>query len=129
MKAAFIGGVLIAAALGACGNKDSAKGSGATNSSGDELPRQGACDARGKTNICIEYFGQPGSSTGITASGRSNCEQAGGTVLEKCPKEGALGRCISAEIRIQQTLMYVPLSKEKAEQLCKGMGDGKLGPP
>ncbi len=129
MNAGFIGGVLIAVALGACGKGDNAKGSGASNSSGDELPRQGACDARGKTNMCIEYFGQPGSTAGITASGRSNCEQAGGTVVDTCPKAGALGRCTSAEIRIQQTLMYVPLTKERAELICKGMGDGKLGPP
>lgn len=32
------------------------------------------------------------------------------------------------EIRIQQMLFYPPLTKEKAEQMCKGMGDGKLGP-
>jgi hypothetical protein len=125
MKAAVFGAILIA--LGACGKGDKAQG-GATNSAGDELPRQGGCDTRAKNNICVEYFGQPGGATGITSHGKSTCEQAGGTVVEKCVADGALGRCISQELRIQQMVLYAPLTKEKAEQMCKGMGDGKLGP-
>ena len=128
MKAGIISGIVIALALGACGKGDKGTASGAANADGDELPRQGGCDSRTKNNVCVEYFGQPGGATGITPNGKSTCEQAGGSVVEKCPTEGALGRCVSAEIRIQQMLLYAPMTKEKAEQMCKGMADGKLGP-
>lgn len=128
MKAGIIAGVLLSLALGACGKGENKAQSGAANAEGDELPRQGGCDTRTTNKLCVEYFGQPGGATGITPAGKSACDQAGGTVVEKCPTDGALGRCISAEIRIQQMLFYAPMTKEKAEQMCKGMADGKLGP-
>ncbi|MBL9014332.1 MAG: hypothetical protein JNL83_09150 [Myxococcales bacterium] len=126
--------VVLVVALGACGKGDKTdkadKGpsSGATNADGDELPRAGACDTRAKNNLCVEYFGQPGTAPGISENSKTNCVAAEGTVVDKCPTEGAFGRCISNEIRIQQMLVYAPMTKEKAEMYCKGMGDGKLGP-
>lgn len=126
---------MLVLAIAACGKGDGAgkadKGppSGATNADGDQLPRAGACDTRAKNNLCVEYFGQPGSAPGPTESAKTNCAAAEGTMIEKCPTEGAFGRCISNEIRIQQLLVYAPMTKEKAELYCKGMGDGKLGPP
>lgn len=125
---------MLVVALSACGKGDKAdkgdKGapSGATNADGDNLPRAGACDTRAKNNMCVEYFGQPGSAPGPTENTKSQCAAAEGTLVEKCPTEGAFGRCISNEIRIQQMLVYAPMTKEKAELYCKGMGDGKLGP-
>jgi hypothetical protein len=126
---------MVVLALAACGKGDksgsSDKGpsSGATNADGDELPRNGACDTRAKNQMCVDYFGQPGTEPGVKESVKKNCAAAEGTVLEKCPTDGAFGRCISNEIRIQQLLVYAPMTKEKAEMYCKGMGDGKLGPP
>ncbi len=125
MKLEILGGVVIALLVSACSKSEK---SGATNREGDVLPRQGGCDSRTKNNICVDYFGQPDGPKGITPSAKAACEQAGGTVVEMCSTEEALGRCISAEIRIQQMLFYPPLTKEKAEQMCGGMGNGKLGP-
>lgn len=120
--------IAVACALTACGNKKDKENTGAQNASGQSLPRQGGCDTRAANQMCVEYFGQPGDKPGITDSQKSTCEGNGGTVVEKCPTEGALGRCISNEIRIMQGLMYEPMTKEKADMMCKGMGDGKLGP-
>lgn len=128
MKVGVIGGVLIAVLSGACSKGEKGTPSGAANAEGDELPRQGGCDTRTKNNACVEYFGQPGNATGITPAGKSACDQAGGTVVATCPTDGALGRCVSAEIRIQQMILYPPMTKETAARMCKGMADGKLGP-
>lgn len=130
MKTSILGfSFLVVGALAGCGkgDKDPA-GSGARNAAGDALPRQGGCDTRAANQLCAEYFGQPGGPTGIRPSQKAACEAAGGTPIERCPTEGALGRCVSNEIRIQQTLMYEPMTKDKAAQLCKGMGDGTLAP-
>ena len=78
---------MVVVALAACGKGDkSDKGpsSGATNADGDELPRNGACDTRAKNNMCVEYFGQPGTEPGIKESVKKNCAAAEGAVLEKC---------------------------------------------
>lgn len=120
---AWICGIAIALSVGACSKSEK---TGATNSEGASLPRQGGCDTRSQNNLCAEYFGQPDGPTGIRPSTKAACEAAGGAVVEKCSTDGALGRCVSSEIRIQQMLFYPPLTKDKAEQMCKGMGDGKL---
>src|SRR5689334_21331755 len=115
--------------LASCGKGDKDKNkTGATNAAGDSLPRQGACDTRAQNNMCAEYFGQPGGKPGITEQAKSQCATVGGTVVVSRPTEGALGRCKSDEIRIQQLLLYPPMTPEKAQVWCKGMGDGKLGP-
>jgi len=133
MVKGIVATLFVVLAIGACGKDKGGGGggtasSGATNRDGDQLPRAGGCDTRTKNNICVEYFGQPGSAPGMGESSKSNCALAEGTVVEKCPTEGAIGRCISDEIRIQQMLFFAPMTKEKAEMMCKGMGDGKLGP-
>ncbi len=128
MKTSTLWILLIATSLLAgCGKKDKA-GTGATNAAGEVLPRQGGCDTRAANQMCAEYFGQPGGPTGIRPSQKAACEAAGGTPIERCPTGSALGRCVSGEIRIQQLLMYAPMTKDQAELLCKGMGDGTLGP-
>lgn len=125
----LFGSLLTVAACGKKKDKDESKsGGGAKNAAGQSLPAQGACDTREQNKLCTEYFGQPGGPTGMQPSQKSGCEANGGKPLDKCPTEGALGRCVSAEIRIQQVLMYPPMEQAHADAMCKGMGDGKLGP-
>lgn len=125
---------VIVVGVAACGKgepkgKQGAPASGATNERGQVLPRQGACDDRAAHKLCTDYFGQPDGKAGPSDYLKKQCESGGGTYLDVCPKEGALGRCISEEIRIQQVLMYPPMERAEAELICKGMGDGKLGLP
>ena len=108
--------LMIAATACGKGDKKSEGGGG-----GGGLAFQSACDYRGKENTCVEYFG--------TGASKTHCTDNGGTAIDRCPKDDSLGRCVSTEIGVQQVLFYPPYTKERAEVVCKAMGDGKLQAP
>lgn len=114
-KTWLVSGCLVLA-LG-CGKKDKDEGAGGAAA---DKPKAGAtaggCDRRGKENVCGEYHG--GSKAAWV---KEQCTAMSATYVEKCPTDGAVGRCVNEAGTAMEThtLFYGPAyTKEAMVAMC-----------
>lgn len=89
-------GLCMSLSVVACGKDDKKKGEGgkskatsgktATASSGPVA----ACDRRAKEFLCAEYWGKGANKDWV----KKQCDHYKVPTLDKCPTDGAIGRCV-----------------------------------
>lgn len=117
MKLAYM---IALALLVGCGGKKDDGGKKADDKGGDKKPEfklAGGCDRRDKEGVCGEYHGI------ATADWvKKECPNYKAEFVQACPKEGAVGRCVTEAGTASEThtLYYAPkVSKEQFALMCK----------
>lgn len=94
MWIAIIGASLALASCGKSDDKDKGKTSDKGNKAdkGDKASSGpvGACDRREKEFLCGEYYGKMATKDWV----KEQCDYQKVPTLDKCPTEGAIGRCV-----------------------------------
>ena len=80
-----------------------------------------ACDRRERENVCAEYIGKANTKSFI----EGECGAVGGTMMETCPAEDVIGRCVRWPGKGSEAVEVHYVGGEKVFATCEATGGTK----